>query len=167
MKFVYMKTPLHKYTFRSKKIRKWVELHLDGYVLNLFCGPTELTYNAMVTNDLDKEVKADHHMDALKFCEWWNSDFKKSKFNTVLLDPPYSYRKSMEMYKGNITSPFNALKNEVAKILPIGGRVLTFGYHSNVMGASRGFEQQEILLMSHGGAIHDTIATIEIKRREI
>ena len=43
------------------------------------------------------------------------------------------------------------------------GIVITFGYHSNVMGKNRGFEQEHILLMSHGGAIHDTIAVIERK----
>jgi hypothetical protein len=31
------------------------------------------------------------------------------------------------------------------------------------MGQRRGFEQEHILLMSHGGAIHDTIAVIERK----
>jgi hypothetical protein len=36
--------------------------------------------------------------------------------------------------------------------------------NSNVMGEKRGFEQEHILLMSHGGAIHDTIAVIERKR---
>jgi hypothetical protein len=51
----------------------------------------------------------------------------------------------------------------VVDILEPNGIVITFGYHSNVMGQRRGFEQEHILLMSHGGAIHDTIAVIERK----
>lgn len=35
--------------------------------------------------------------------------------------------------------------------------------NSNVMGKNRGYKQEHILLMSHGGAIHDTIAVIERK----
>ncbi len=31
------------------------------------------------------------------------------------------------------------------------------------MGNKRGFKQEHILLMSHGGAIHDTIAVVERK----
>ena len=54
------------------------------------------------------------------------------------------------------------LKNKGFK-LNKNGRVITFGYHSISMGKSRGFSQEKILLMSHGGAIHDTIAVIERK----
>ena len=84
-------------------------------------------------------------------------------FDTVLLDPPYSYRKSMEMYGGRKMSTFNAVKNCITEILTEDGIVITFGYHSVSMGKTRGFEQEEILLMSHGGAIHDTVAIIERK----
>jgi hypothetical protein len=162
-----MKAPLNKYTFRSKKIKVWVERELEGYVLNLFAGPTKLDWSPVVTNDLDKACNPTYNMDALKFCEWYSSRKIFKQFDTVLLDPPYSYRKSMEMYKGNITSPFNALKDCITKMIPVGGIVITFGYHSNVMGKGRGFKQDHILLISHGGAIHDTIATIEIKEREL
>lgn len=47
------------------------------------------------------------------------------------------------------------------RIMNVGGRVITFGYHSVSMGKRRGFTQERILLMSHGGAIHDTIAVVE------
>ena len=36
MKFTYMKTPLYRYTFKNKKIKKWVEENCEGKVLNLF-----------------------------------------------------------------------------------------------------------------------------------
>ncbi len=108
-------------------------------------------------NDIREEMLADYHKDALAFVEEWD----RFKFNTILLDPPYSYRKSMEMYQGAIMSPFKRLKDAIPRILSPGGIVVTFGYHSVSMGLTRGFAIDRVLLISHGGAIHDTIATVE------
>ena len=158
IKFTYLKTPLNKYTFKAPKIRQWVEENVEGKVLNLFAGQIKLNCDE-IRNDLRDTMPADYHMDALEFVSTWKGD----KFNTVLLDPPYAYRKSMEMYDGAISSPFNRIKNHIPNILTNDGIVITFGYHSNVMGQKRGFTQEHILLMSHGGAIHDTIAVVERK----
>ena len=156
MEFTYMKTPLYRYTFRNSRIREWVETYSEGKVLNLFAGKTKLNCDE-VRNDLNIDMVADYHLDALEFVKTWEGP----KFNTVILDPPYSYRKSMEMYEGKIASAFNVVKDKLIYILEPKSIVITFGYHSVSMGKGRGFEQEHILLMSHGGAIHDTIAVIE------
>jgi len=153
----YMKTTLNKYTFSNKRIRTWVEKNSNGYVLNLFAGETKLNLNE-VRNDIHEDSNAEYHKDALCFVKEWDGE----KFDTVILDPPYSIRKSMELYHGRKMSEFNAIKDELKRILKPQALVITFGYHSNSMGESRGFKQNKILLMSHGGAIHDTIAVIEI-----
>ena len=158
MNFDYIKCPLNRYTFSVTPIRVWVEKNCEGRTLNLFAGKTKLFVDE-VRNDLDSEMLADYHLDALAFILDWNGE----KFNTVLLDPPYAYRKSMEMYKGIIASPFRQLKDAIPDILKDNGIVITFGYHSTVMGTGRGFKVERICLFSHGGAIHDTIATIERK----
>ncbi|MCP4648729.1 MAG: hypothetical protein GY853_01435 [PVC group bacterium] len=158
MKFDYIKCPLNKYTFKVRPIRKWVENECVGLTLNLFSGYTKLDIDE-VRNDIDEDALADFHEDALQLVMKW----KGKIFDTILLDPPYSYRKSMEFYKGNKASPFKRLKDEVPRILKKNGRIITFGYHSNVMGKGRGFQVYKIGLFSHGGAIHDTIASIEIK----
>jgi len=158
-KFYYIKTPLNKYTFKMPKIRKWVESIAEGYCLNLFAGMTKLNLNE-VRNDIREEMNAEYHLDALDFCKQWTGN----KFDTVILDPPYSYRKSMEMYGGKITSPFNILKDEILNIITENAIVITFGYHSVSMGSVRGFKTEGICLMSHGGAIHDTIATVERRK---
>jgi len=158
LNFDYIKCPLNRYTFSVTPIRVWVEKNCEGRTLNLFAGKTKLFVDE-VRNDLDGEMLADYHMDALAFVLDWNGE----KFNTVLLDPPYAYRKSMEMYKGIIASPFRQLKDAIPDILKDNGIVITFGYHSTVMGTGRGFKVERICLFSHGGAIHDTIATIERK----
>ena len=158
--FDYIKCPLHRYTFQIKPIREWTEKNCTGRTLNLFAGKTKLNIDE-TRNDLDKEAIADYNMDALAFVKTW----KGKKFDTILLDPPYAYRKSMEMYKGIIASPFRQLKDSIPRILTKNGTVITFGYHSVSMGTSRGFETKRICLFSHGGAIHDTIATIEQKKK--
>jgi 23S rRNA G2069 N7-methylase RlmK/C1962 C5-methylase RlmI len=157
-----MKTPLRKYTFENRRIREWLERKVEGKVLNLFAGKTLLNCHE-VRNDLREEMPADYHMDALKRVKTWMGD----PFDTIILDPPYAYRKSMEMYGGAVSSPFNQIKNFISNILTLEGIVITFGYHSNVMGEKRGFTQEHILLMSHGGAIHDTIAIIERKKKDM
>ena len=100
-------------------------------------------------NDIRPDMNAEYNMDALEFCRCWQG----KRF----------FRKSMEMYDGKIMSPFNALKNSIERIITNNGIVITFGYHSVSMGKIRNFKTEAILLISHGGAIHDTIATIERK----
>jgi hypothetical protein len=157
-KFDYIKCPLHRYTFSVKPIKNWVEANCIGQTLNLFAGKTKLDISE-IRNDLDIEALAEYHMDALEFLRTWEGE----PFGTILLDPPYAYRKSMEMYKGIKCSPFRQLKDEIPRVLQSNGIVITFGYHSNTMGMNRGFIVDKICLFSHGGAIHDTIASIERK----
>tara|TARA_R100001530_G_scaffold135409_1_gene112553 strand:- start:2717 stop:3283 length:567 start_codon:yes stop_codon:yes gene_type:complete len=156
----YLKTPLNKYTFSIKPIRDWVEENAKGKVLNLFAGKTKLNLNE-VRVDADKTMIADWYGDAFDFIKQC-----KDKFDTVVLDPPYAYRKSMEMYNGHKASKFNMIKDLIKNNLNKDGIVITFGYHSVSMGESRGFKQDKILLMSHGGAIHDTIAVVECRSPE-
>jgi tRNA G10 N-methylase Trm11 len=161
--FDYIKCPLHRYTFSIKPIREWVERNCEGKTLNLFAGKTKLNIDE-VRNDLDTEdAIADFHLDAVEFLRTWQGD----KFDTILLDPPYAYRKSMEFYKGILCSPFKQLKDEIPRVLKVGGKVITFGYHSNTMGSQRGFIVEKICLFSHGGAIHDTIASVERYIKEV
>lgn len=156
LKFVHIQCPLSRYTFSVQAIRLWVESVCIGKVLNLFAGQTKLNADEL-RNDLDPEMPADFHLDALDLLRGWQGE----KFDTILLDPPYAYRKSMEMYKGMICSPFRQLKDEIPRCLHPGGKVVTFGYHSVVMGRSRSFHLEQVALFNHGGAIHDTIASVE------
>jgi len=130
----YIKAPLNKYTFTASAIRLWVERHCAGKVLNLFAGKIRLKADE-VRVDTNKETQPEFVMDALTFVLWWNGPM----FDTVILDPPYSHRKSMEMYNGHVSSPFNNLKDNIHLVLNKFGSVITFGYHSVSMGERRGF----------------------------
>lgn len=148
----------HSHTFKCKPMREFVEEWSHGFVLNLFAGPTKLNLNE-IRNDQDITIEADYHMEALDFVKSW----KGKKFDIIILDPPYSYRKSMEYYNGIRNSRFKKVKDAIPRILYNYGKVITFGYHSVSMGKTRGFEPIYVAVFSHGGAVHDTIATVEMR----
>lgn len=158
----HIRCPINKYTFQVKGMRDWLLSHIptNSHILNLYCGPTILSeYKDFkeVRNDLSLEVIADYHLDALACIYQW----KEPTFDVIVLDPPYSERKSMEFYGERKASSFMMVKEHIPVVLKPGGSVITFGYHSVSMGRSRGFSVEGIGLFSHGGAIHDTIGTVE------
>jgi len=156
VKFTYLKQPIRRYTFEAPLIKEWVESRCIGSTLNLFAGKIRLNIHEL-RNDIDLTMIAEDHKDAYDFCK----EYKGKRFDTILLDPPYSYRKSIEKYGGNYTSKFNLIKNEIPRILNKNGIVISFGYHSTFLGKKHGFNLQEICLICHGGAQHDTIAIVE------
>lgn len=152
-------TNLRRYTFDSPKIKKWVEENSCGKVLNLFAGKNKLDLDE-IRNDVNINMVADFHLDALDFVKQC-----KTKFDTIILDPPYAYRKAMEMYNGNYSSRFKQLADEIPRILNNSGKVISFGYHSTFLGKKRGFKLNKLCVFAHGGSQHCTIGIIEKKRR--
>ena len=150
-------TNLRRYTFESPKIKKWVEEQSVGRTLNLFAGYTKLDIDE-IRNDLDSNAVADYHMDALDFINSWKGD----KFDTIILDPPYAYRKAMEMYNGNYSSRFKQIADNIPSVLKKGGRVISFGYHSTFLGKKRKAWLKTLCVFAHGGAQHCTIGIVEI-----
>lgn len=123
---------------------------------------------ATVTNDLNTDYKTDYHLDANDFLLL----FQKDSVDVVLFDPPYSPRQVSECYKKlgktvnmetTQSSFWAALKKKVAHIVKPNGLVISFGWNTNGIGQSLGFELIEILLIAHGGAHNDTIVTVERK----
>ena len=90
--------------------------------------------------------------------------------NRVLFDPPYSPRQLKECYdsQGMVlhdtkSSVWKSWKDEIARITNYGGIVISFGWSTNGIGKTRGFEIIEILLVAHGGNHNDTICVVERK----
>ena len=155
LKFTYLKQPPRKYTFQMPKVKEWVEKRCVGKVLNLFAGKTLLEVNE-VRVDIDREnAIADYYMDAFEFVSTW----KGKKFDTVILDPPYRIRKSMEKYHGCVVSSYQKIRRNLVKILTRNATVISLGYNSSSIGL--GFEKKEICLVHHGGAHNDTIILLE------
>jgi hypothetical protein len=156
-----------KNTFEIKPIKELIMSEMtDGIWLDPFANNKKF---ATITNDLNPAYDTDYHMDALDFLKMFDDD----SVDGVLFDPPYSPRQIKECYEsvgldtqgGKLTraSFWSNLKNEIARIVKPGGKVLCFGWNSQGIGKTRGFTMKRILLVAHGGHHNDTICTVEIK----
>lgn len=160
-------------TFSIAPIRSLVQDTIDSLdspaiILDPFVCDSPFA-DQCITNDLDPDIPADYHMDALTFVQ----AYKKSSCDLVLFDPPYSPRQVSECYrklektvnmKTTQASFWGNLKKEIARVVRPHGLVLTCGWNSGGIGKSNGFNLERILLVPHGGWHNDTIVTIERKR---
>ena len=156
----------NKNTFDIKPIKELLERTImSGAVwLDPFANKSKL---ATITNDLNRDYDCDYSLDARAFL----SLYEGVGVDGVLYDPPYSLRQIKECYD-DIGVPLAAhdtryfyaeVKDAVAAAVRPGGCVVSFGWSSGGMGASRGFTLVEILMVPHGGYHNDTIVTVEVK----
>lgn len=129
---------------------------------------------ATYTNDMDLATSADFHMDAETFAQMLTG--RGVKCDLVIFDPPYSPRQIVDCYRSvglevnRETSQsarlYRRVRDAADDLVPPGGIVLSFGWHSNGMGKGRGYAIEEILMVAHGGAHNDTICIAERKLAE-
>ena len=106
-------------------------------------------------------------MDALEFLR----TLEAGSAPGALFDPPYSVEQCLRRYtpKQNGTAGraeyWARCKDEIKRILHMGGISISFCWDSTGMGKGRGFEIIEILLVCHGACHNDTIVTVERKIR--
>ena len=151
----YMVQPPKRYTFEQPKLKEWVEYYCKGKVLNLFAGKVLLDVDEFRV-DLDQNAIAHYYGDAYEFLN--NTDMR---FDTVILDPPYSLRKAREKYDGKYIGKFTNIKNNIKRVLNKNGRVITLGYSSVGMSKSRGFKKIALCVVCHNGDHDDTIGVVE------
>lgn len=154
-------------TYQIKPIKKLIYKYVRPDVLSIdpFANDSKI---AKITNDLDPQYACAHNLDALDFLKLFDSN----SVDAVLFDPPYSVRQVAECYKKlgrtvNFETTqatfWTKLKSEIQRIVRHDGIVLSFGWNSNGIGKTHGFEIIEILLVAHGGPHNDTIVTVERK----
>ena len=155
-------------TFTIKPIKEFVETEVNkgGVIIDPFAN--ECKYGT-IRNDLNPEFDTEYHLDALDFLQTIESD----SADLVLYDPPYSISQASEMYKSygreklkiNVANMkyWSSCKDEIARILKKGGRVICCGWNTNGLGRNRNFEMTAILDVVHGGSKNDTLITLEYK----
>lgn len=154
-------------TFDIKCIRDLIyRYHRPEYIsIDPFANVNRI---ASITNDLDPDMPTDYHLDAADFLRM----FSDASVDFVLYDPPYSPRQVAECYKRlgltvnmetTQASFWGNLKREISRITKPGGIVISFGWNSNGIGKTNGFETIEILMVAHGGQHNDTICVVERK----
>lgn len=158
----------NKNTFSIKPIKELIDRHNSELLMS--CDPFANSNRvAKLCNDLDPQYNTEYCMDALCFLK----SLESNSMDLIFFDPPYSPRQVSECYKSldmtvnmqtTQASFWGNLKNEIARVLKSGGKVITFGWNSGGIGKTKGFEIVEILLVAHGGWHNDTICTVEIMR---
>ena len=156
----------NKETFRIPPIKQLLEEEITpGVWLDPFCGGTKLV---LITNDINPQLEADFHTDALLFLRLFSGD----SVDGCLFDPPYSVRQLSECYHNlgiavtqETTRPnfWTNIKEEIARVIKPGGKCISFGWNSGGIGKKLRFELTRILLVPHGGIHNDTIITVEMK----
>ena len=146
-----------RWTFTIKPIKELLkeECPGSGFWVDPFAGENGSLY-ADYTNDIEKDG-----IDALQFLK----GFADNVADGVLYDPPYSITQARMYGKKEFSSMkyWADCKNEIARILKPGGKVICFGWSSMGIGKNRGFRMDRILLVPHGASRNDTICTVEEK----
>ena len=156
----YLMQPVKHWTFEMPQVKALVEAYCVGKVLNLFAGMTRLNVNE-VRVDIERDLAVwDYNMDAREFVNFWHEEDRQD-FDTVILDPPYTYRKVKELYGGHRIGSLPRLKDEVRKILSPKARVISLGYDTVGMSRKRGFEKIAIAVICHSGDSKDTLMVVE------
>lgn len=124
---------------------------------------------ATETNDLCPDTAAEYHMDAEAFLLMLAEHGRR--FDLALFDPPYSPRQISECYKSvglhvgmketQNAALYRRVRDALTQVLLPNATVLSFGWNSNGMGKTRGWEIIETLLVAHGGGHNDTICIAE------
>lgn len=155
-------------TFDIPAIGSFVRRYLDTSTVSVDPYARDKRW-ATYTNDLNPATGAEFHVDSIEFLRAL-ADVGVTA-DIVIIDPPYSPRQVKECYDsiGHKMKQDDALlglirkrlKVEIARIVPVGGVVLTFGWNTVGMGLKHGYEQEEILLVCHGSDHNDTICLAE------
>lgn len=149
-----------------------VEAFVRRYLSASECSVDPFARNkrwASVTNDLSPDTAAEYHMDAETFLREMAAQGRA--FDLALFDPPYSPRQISECYKGiglevgmketQNAALYRRVRDALSLVLTPDATVLSFGWNSNGMGKTRGWEIVETLLVAHGGGHNDTICIAE------
>ena len=154
----------NRWTFQSKKIRKWVEQRLEGRVLNACAGRTKLIHDhEIVRNDIDEQRDADFHVDVCEIGE----HFPAESFDTIVFDPPFTEYQSNKHYGGQQVGRVSMAKNHFDELLRPGGIVIQFGYTTTCMPMEQGYQRQEAVIWNTLGQMNDYLSTVDKKPGEL
>lgn len=154
----------NRYTFVMPPVKELLDAEMEDKLS--WCDPFAGHYSpADFTNDIDPETPTLHHEDALVFLKRWGNNI----FAGALFDPPYSPEQARRCYKAKYEGIAGLMeylakcRDEIARIIRPGGKVISFGWNSAGIGSIRGFKLLRGLLLNHGTR-HDTIVTVEEKQ---
>lgn len=168
LKLSYHTVQPDRWTFKSTKIRRWVEARLRGRTLNACAGKTKLAHDCeIVRNDIDENRDADFHVDVCEIADHFDAE----SFGQIVYDPPFSENQASRAYELEDGEAVVAGNDAVAKrqfdeLLAPGGRVIQFGYTTTCMPMALGYERREVAVFNTLGRMNDYLAVVDEKPGE-
>ena|SRR3990167_5048059 len=150
------------WTFQIPQVRLILMEEMAGVWADPFSGKYS---PAQIRNDCNENEVAEFHLDGLAFLR----QLEASSIDGVLFDPPYSVEQALRFYKpkhggtAGRAEYWARCKDEIARVIRIGGKAISFGWDSTGIGKTRGFAIQRVVILCHGACHNDTIITIDIK----
>ena len=129
-------TPITKLLVEEVTCGLWLDPFANDNRIREIIQSPEASF---VTNDLNPDFPTDYHLDALAFLK----QFRDNSVDGVLYDPPYSPRQITECYqkvglpvtnKTTQASFWSLQKDEIARVVKPGGKVICFGWNTNGCG---------------------------------
>lgn len=124
-------------------------LAIDGFARESFVNDLP----CFITNDLNSEFNCDYNLEWKDFARTINKQYLgKRDIDLVFFDPPYSLRQLKEHYDGigknlelwQTHNQWGEGKDFIAECMPVGSRVVSFGWNTAGFGQKRGFEKVAI-----------------------
>ena len=151
-----------------KPIRLFMERYInpikDKVIVDPFARNCKL---GTITNDLNPNTEAMHNMRAEDFLDMLQEHNVEA--DVIIYDPPYSVRQVSECFtevgikatqQDTQSTFYTKIKDRIRPLVRQGGMVLSFGWNSMGVG-KKGFEYEEIMLVTHGGVHNDTICVAQ------
>jgi len=153
----------NRWTFQSRKIRRWCESWLQGRVLNACAGKTKLTggfeVGEIVRNDIDEQRDADLHVDVCEIAD----HFDPESFDTVVFDPPFSTYQAQRSYEGRVVGEVALAKRQFHELLRPGGRVIQFGFTTTCMPMELKYRRLAVAVFNTLGQMNDVLGVVDGK----
>ncbi len=121
-------------------------LAIDGFARESFVNDLE----CFVTNDLNPEFRCDYNLEWKDFANEIKDRYHE--VDLVFFDPPYSLRMLKDHYDGigkdlelwQTHHMWKDGKDAIASVMPVGSRVVSFGWTTSGFGTKRGFDKVAI-----------------------
>jgi hypothetical protein len=121
-------------------------LAVDGFARESFVNDLE----CFITNDLNPAFNCDYNLEWKDFA--YTIQERGYQPDLVFFDPPYSLRQLKDHYDGigkdlelwQTHNMWRAGKDAIASCMPVGSRVVSFGWTTAGFGQKRGFEKVAI-----------------------
>jgi hypothetical protein len=148
----------NRWTFKSDKIRQWVESHLHGKVLNACAGKTKLNHNGeIVRNDYNPERDAHTHHDVTEISE----HFEPNSYDCIVFDPPFSEKQADSSYDGVQVAEIGQAMQQFDQLLRANGTVIQMGFTTTCMPGQLDYKRQEVAIFNTLGRMNDWLGTVD------